>query len=144
MALLSTSLNTLGLVLLAHACYSAHEHLSYLQPTTTPSSSGSSSSSSPIPQPSLPIDIVLETLASVFLLCLGLVQGSPALRPISWRVWAGKIERDAAPAAAAGKTAGQEINPFLGLESRVAFWDVRAKRKEFDRWVRERDGVVKT
>lgn len=47
--------------------------------------------------------------------------GSPPLRPISWRVWAGMIERG----AVGGAAAGEETNPFLALENRVAFWDVR-------------------
>jgi predicted acetyltransferase len=36
------------------------------------------------------------------------------LKPVSWRDWAGTIERD-----------GGARNPFLSLEERYAFWDVR-------------------
>lgn len=87
-------------------CYSAQEHSSHLQQTSSPSL--------------LPADIILETLLSVITLCLGLVLGSPPLRPISWRVWAGKIEN-----GGSGTGGEAEANPFLALESRVGFWDVR-------------------
>ena len=62
---------------------------------------------------SIPLDIQIETLAAVFLACSGFVLGSQPLKPISWSTWAGKIERDGAP------------NPFLSLENRVGFMDIR-------------------
>jgi hypothetical protein len=80
----------------------------------------------------LPLDIKLETLASVFLACFGLVLGSDSLKPISWHAWAGQIEKDGAP------------NPFRGLEERVGFMDIRAERKEFSDWARQQNGVSKS
>ena len=48
------------------------------------------------------------------LLCLGLVAGAERLKPISWNVWAGNIEKE-----------GGGGNPFLGLEERAGFLDIR-------------------
>jgi membrane magnesium transporter 1 len=62
------------------------------------------------------VDIQVETIIAVALSCLGLVLGSPSLKPISWSTWAGKIEKG-------DKEAG--FNPFAGLEERVGFMDIR-------------------
>ena len=62
------------------------------------------------------------------LICFGLVLRAEALKPISWRVWAGKAERES----------GGE-RPYQGLEERIGFVDIRAKRKEFADWVRSQD-----
>ncbi|KAI9827445.1 MAG: hypothetical protein M1832_004794 [Thelocarpon impressellum] len=172
MKFLSNALMSIGGILLAHAfvslppprrpmsssleqstrltegrCYSAHEHSS--QAPTTPLSPASPSPSESTPYTAtstpglatapLPLDIVLETLVSVLLVCLGLVLASPPLRPTSWRVWAGRLEREKVKAGE--RTAG---NPFRALEERVGFWDVRAKRREFDEWVREKGTAVET
>ncbi|KAI9698995.1 MAG: hypothetical protein M1836_003184 [Candelina mexicana] len=146
MTILSKSLNALGLLLLVHACYSAHEHSS-LQIAASPSSPPISStpasvtprsSTAPAATTALPLDITLETLASVLLLCLGLVLGSSVLKPIEWRVWAGEIERGrGGDAERKGEFVG---NPFAGLEERAGFVDVRARRREFAEWVREQEG----
>ncbi|KAI9880346.1 MAG: hypothetical protein M1830_003957 [Pleopsidium flavum] len=143
MALLPRALTILGAILLAHACYSAHEHSSLhtISPSLTASTLASSSASSTSSSISLPLDITLETLFSILIICLGLVLGSPALKPISWRVWAGQIEREGRKE---GMGLGEGMNPFAGLESRAGFLDIRAKRREFADWVRERDAVVKT
>ncbi|KAI9849066.1 MAG: hypothetical protein M1838_000296 [Thelocarpon superellum] len=91
----------------------------------------------------LPLDIILETLLSVVLFCLGLVLGSPALQPLRWRVWAGKIEREGGTEDVVGASGPVPVvNPFASLEARVGFWDVRAKRREFDEWVREKGAQV--
>jgi hypothetical protein len=45
---------------------------------------------------------------------VGLVLGAEKLKPISWRDWAGEIERD-----------GGARNPYLSLEERYGFWDIR-------------------
>ena len=139
MTVLSRTLDVVGGLLLSHAyahhslpllytqveltirssnlrCYSAIEHSSYQQ-SPDPSSISASNVAS------LPLDIILETLVSVLVICLGLVLGSPALRPISWRVWAGRVEREGSKGN--GGTSTLEVNPFLGLESRVGFWDIR-------------------
>ena len=73
----------------------------------------------------LPLDIKLETIISVSLACFGIVLGAEALKPISWSTWAGNIEKEGA------------MNPYQGLEERVGFVDIRAKRKEFADWVRQ-------
>ncbi|OCL09980.1 hypothetical protein AOQ84DRAFT_8382 [Glonium stellatum] len=122
MPLLPTALNSLGLILLTHAVYSAHEHSSL--------HSAHSISSSTAQQ--LPLDIVLELLASVLIVCIGVVQAAPALKPIRWSEWAGKVERDERRSPGDGNG-----NPFRGLEERRGFLDVRGMRKEFADWVRE-------
>jgi membrane magnesium transporter 1 len=85
--------------------YSAHEYSTLYNRTH---SAGSSSSYS------LPLDIRIETVVSVFLICFGLVTGADPLKPIDWNVWAGKIEKE-----------GGARNPFRGLEERVGFLDIR-------------------
>jgi len=111
----------LGLLLLVHAGYSAHEFSTvygHQHPT------GSSI---------LPLDIQIETVVSVLLVSLGLVAGAERLKPISWSKWAGNIERE-----------GGGANPFLGLEERAGFLDIRAKRAEFASWVRENGEIAKS
>jgi membrane magnesium transporter 1 len=51
---------------------------------------------------------------STVLVCLGLVAGADRLKPISWNVWAGNIERE-----------GGGANPYRGLEARAGFLDIR-------------------
>ncbi|MCJ1364611.1 hypothetical protein MMC16_003724 [Acarospora aff. strigata] len=168
MAILPRTLTIIGALLLAHACYSAHEHslLNGISPSlpsssTIPFSSPSLDSShtkSSTPHSltgtvahttatnnALPLDITLETLASVLLICLGLVLGSPALRPVRWSVWAGGLEREGGRGGE-GKGVGmvEGGNPFRGLERRAGFLDIRAQRKEFADWVRQRGAVVKS
>lgn len=94
----------------------------------------------------MPPDIVIETLFSVSLLCIGIVLSSPALRPIEWRVWAEQIEKDERLPKGRRKFEDEgvaPINPFRWLEERKGFWDVRAKRKEFADWVRDGAGKEK-
>ena len=57
------------------------------------------------------------------------MSGAEELKPISWRVWAGKVERESGGGG-----------PYQGLEERMGFVDIRAKRKEFADWVRNQDG----
>ena len=54
---------------------------------------------------------------------MGLVLGAEELKPISWRVWAGRIEREK-EVGREGK-GGVGGNPFQGLEERVGFMDIR-------------------
>jgi len=110
-----------GLLLLVHAGYSAHE-FSTLYGHQHPASSSS-----------LPLDIQIETVVSIMLLCLGLVAGAERLKPISWNVWAGNIEKE-----------GGGGNPFLGLEERAGFLDIRAKRAEFASWIRENGEIAQS
>ncbi|KAM3071188.1 hypothetical protein ACMFMG_008783 [Clarireedia jacksonii] len=140
MTWLSKSITGLGLMFLAHACYSAHEH-SILQSTST-SHLSSITSHNPTPSPvaSLPIDISIETIVALFTVCLGLVLGTPELRPIQWRVWAGQIEREGEKGFtnADGEVDKDYMgNPFRVLESRPGFVDIRKQRSEFAAWVRE-------
>ena len=94
-------------------CYSAHEHSSIH--TISPRQSGFSSlRSAQPPSPNLPIDMSLETILSVAFICIGLVLGAEELKPICWRVWAGKTERERGSGG-----------PFQGLESRPGFVDIR-------------------
>ncbi|KAK1150113.1 hypothetical protein N8T08_000010 [Aspergillus melleus] len=114
MGYLSRLATFFGLVLLAHAGYSAHEH------TLLSSNARLSSASS-----ALPHDIVIEALVSLVIVSVGLVLGAPKLKPVSWSEWAGQIERE-----------GGARNPYRRLDERYGFWDVRAKRKEFADWVK--------
>jgi hypothetical protein len=117
MGLVSRLLVFVGLISLFHAAYSAHEF--------------STLSIKLHKNAELPLDIKLETLISVFLSCVGLVIGSEPLKPVSWRVWAGKVEKEGAP------------NPFRGLEERPGFMDIRAQRKEFANWMRHQGETKK-
>ncbi|KAF8475656.1 DNA mismatch repair protein MSH5 [Kalaharituber pfeilii] len=105
-------------ILLAHSCYSAHEHSAIAAASST--------------SPPLPLDIVLETIISVSLLCTGIVLSGWELKPIQWRIWAGQLEREK----------GQ--GPYEFLESRLGFLDIRAKRTEFSNWVKDRESTKTT
>ncbi|KAI1499674.1 transmembrane protein 32 [Biscogniauxia marginata] len=137
MTWISKSTTAFGLILLAHACYSAHEH-SALQ-----SHRFASLSSLGTPQAgtatSLPVDITIETVIATFVICLGLVSGTSRLRPIQWRVWAGQIEREgeAGFLNSSGEVEKDYVgNPFRLLESRPGFVDIRKQRREFTEWVK--------
>ncbi|RAK72928.1 membrane magnesium transporter family protein [Aspergillus fijiensis CBS 313.89] len=129
MGFFSRLLTLFGLVLLAHAGYSAHEH-------TLLTSSTSSSRLNPLHSTTttttttthLPPDIIIEALVSLIVVSVGLVLGTEKLKPISWSEWAGQIERE-----------GKGRHPYRRLEERYGFWDVRAKRKEFADWIRGTD-----
>lgn len=93
-------------------CYSAYEH-SALH-AISPQQSVASSKASQSPSVGLPPDISIETIISVVFICVGLVIGAEELKPISWRVWAGKVERESGRGG-----------PFQGLEDRLSFVDIR-------------------
>lgn len=111
----------IGLVFLAHAYvlkmdvfavtngysrgYSAHEYSNFYNRIQSANTSTVYS---------LPLDIRIETIVSVFLICFGLVAGADGLKPIVWNVWAGNIEKE-----------GGARNPFRGLEERAGFVDIR-------------------
>ncbi|KAJ8127598.1 hypothetical protein O1611_g6037 [Lasiodiplodia mahajangana] len=139
MTWISKSTTAFGLVLIAHACYSAHEH-SALQSHRAASLSSLASAQSSAAS-SLPIDIAIETIVATFIICLGLVSGTSQLRPIQWRVWAGKIEQEG---EAGFKNSSGEVekdflgNPFRLLESRPGFVDIRKQRREFTAWAKEK------
>jgi hypothetical protein len=129
---------------LIYSCYSAHEH-SALHSTSTASLSSLTSHGAAVSAvASLPIDISIETIVAVFTICLGLVLGTPELRPIEWRVWAGKIEREGEKGFSSGDGQVDKDymgNPFRVLESRPGFVDIRKQRREFAEWVREGGGT---
>ncbi|KAI4174767.1 MAG: hypothetical protein LQ343_002138 [Gyalolechia ehrenbergii] len=114
MTSISRVLLILGAILLSHACYSAYEHASLYAaaPSSAAPAQASSTSST-----TLPLDISLETVVSVILICIGLVLGAEKLKPISWRVWAGQVERESGGAG-----------PFQALEDRVGFMDIRVRQ----------------
>jgi membrane magnesium transporter 1 len=92
---------------------------------------------------SLPIDISVETVVAIFTVCLGLVLGTPELRPIRWRVWAGKIEREGEAGFMNGDGQVDKDyvgNPYRVLESRPGFTNIRKQRQEFADWIREGGG----
>lgn len=95
------------------SCYSAYEHSKFHETSPRTSYLGSTGSA-PTPPPRLPLDISLETIFSVFLVCVGLVLGAEELKPITWRVWAGKAERES-----------RGGGPFQALEERLGFMDIR-------------------
>lgn len=93
--------------------YSAHEHTVLFSNTNIAAIA------------TLPSDIVVETLAAVLAVSIGLVLGAEKLKPISWRDWAGEIERD-----------GGARNPYMGLEERFGFWDIRVSNSNYyPKWV---------
>ncbi|KAH8675856.1 magnesium transporter [Xylariales sp. PMI_506] len=137
MTWISKTTTAFGLLLLAHACYSAHEH-SALQAHRA-SSLASLTTSQAAVATSLPTDITIETIVATFIIVLGLVSGTPRLRPIRWRVWAGQIERAGEEAfrTNGGEAAKDYVgNPFSLLETRPGFVDIRKQRKEFAEWVK--------
>ncbi|RAL10514.1 membrane magnesium transporter family protein [Aspergillus homomorphus CBS 101889] len=138
MGFLSRLLTLIGLVLLAHAGYSAHEQTLLTSSTRThlitpssPLSPSSSTTAKATANPLLPADIIIEALVSLVIVSAGLVLGTEQLKPISWSEWAGQIERE-----------GKARHPYRRLEERYGFWDVRTKRKEFADWIRG-DGMGK-
>lgn len=122
----------------AHSCYSAQEH-SALQSLRATSASLHNTQGST----SLPIDISIETITGLFLTLLGLVANTPNLRPIQWRAWAGKVEREGEEGflKSNGEVEKDFVgNPFRVLETRPGFVDIRTQRKEFAEWVRTGGG----
>ncbi|KAH6854393.1 magnesium transporter [Chaetomium sp. MPI-CAGE-AT-0009] len=139
MTLLSKTITAFGSLLLAHACYSAREHtaLQSLRAATAATLTSSSTAAT-----SLPVDIIIETIISTFIILLGLVLGTHPLRPLEWRVWAGKIEREGEEGftdSAGAVDKDYMGNPFSVLESRPNFVDIRKQRKEFAEWVQKGD-----
>lgn len=102
------------------SCYSAYEHATYVSAITSRNRSPPSSIRPAVPSSSalevLPLDVSIETVVSVVLICVGLVMGAEQLKPINWRVWAGRAEV---------RSGGG--GPFQGLESRVGFMDIRVR-----------------
>lgn len=123
-----------------HSYYSVQEHSSRASkaiPSAAPGATHGAASDAH----SLPVDIVIEAVAATLTVCLGLVLGAPVLRPIRWRVWAGKLEREGRAGFATRDDggSGREAfvgNPFRMLEARPGFVDIRRQRSEFSQWAK--------
>ena len=66
---------------------------------------------------------------SVIMICVGLVVGAEDLKPITWKVWAGQVEKESGGGG-----------PFQGLEDRLGFVDIRVGSTTA---VREQDWVTR-
>lgn len=89
------------------------------------------------------MDIIIETIISTLIILVGVVLGTRPLRPIEWRAWAGKIEREGEEGFtnSAGEVDKDFVgNPFSTLESRPNFVNIRQQRKEFAEWVQKGPG----
>ncbi|KHJ34034.1 putative transmembrane protein 32 protein [Erysiphe necator] len=133
----------LGLLFLAHSCYSAHEysmlHSVGVAPIIQISNQGAVASA----LPSLPADISVETIVAIIVTCLGLVLSTSSLEPIEWRVWASKIEREGEKRIFDHNflvKKGYSGNPIKALESRPGFVDIRQQRREFLEWNKNAEG----
>ncbi|KAK1688155.1 transmembrane protein 32 [Colletotrichum godetiae] len=138
MTWISRSITAIGLLLLGHACYSAQEH-SALQSFRAASPLATSASAATT---SLPADITIEAAVATLVVVLGMVLGAPNLRPIEWRVWAGKIEREGEMGFLTGSGEVEKDyvgNPFRILESRPGFADIRKQKRDFTNWVKAGD-----
>lgn len=116
-----------------HSVYSSYEH-SLLPSSSMPPAPSSILPRALDPKISIPTDIVLETIISVLLLCVGVVLGSPDLKPIQWNAWAGRLERSRE--AREVKAVGVGGSPFAFLEERPGFLDIRTRQKEYADWVK--------
>ena len=110
------SLESLKSLLNSRRCYSAYEHslLHAINPQLATHAAIASKQNAAAT--ALPLDISLETVISVVLICTGLVLGAEELKPIQWRVWAGKMERSGGG------------GPYQGLEERPGFVDIRVRQ----------------
>lgn len=115
--------------------YSAHE-FSIIPRNPIAITSASDTQLSISTHTNLPLDITIETLASVLILCIGVVLGAQELKPIQWRVWAGRLEREKRQSQVT-LDSGFVENPYRALDERAGFLDIRSRRKEFAAWIRE-------
>ena len=130
-----------------------HPHNPHLPKTTTntlPSVYSTHEHTTTTPHAPIPLDITIELLFSILVLSAGVVLTSPALKPIQWAPWAGKLQREGRQSEGVWTREGEEVlgegDPyaFLGLdggiagrgEGRAGFWDVRGKRAEYAEWAR--------
>ena len=73
---------------------------------------------------------MLETLISVAVLCVAIVLSAEELKPVSWRVWAGKVERERhkrkpVEELLSGKVQAEEGYEWLEDGHRKGFLDIR-------------------
>lgn len=119
-----------GTTLTLARCYSAQEHITLSSNLAHVSEHIASS---------LPVDIAVETVVATLIVIMGLILSSPQPLPIQWRTWAGKIEREG---SAGFLSSSGEVekdfrgNPFMALESRQSFVDIRKQRREFAEWAK--------
>lgn len=73
---------TIGLIGLCHAAYSATQHRNYLRLTDADKALEQIATGSGTRITSLPLDIVVQTLVSLLLCCVGLIGISTKFRPI--------------------------------------------------------------
>ncbi|OAR01963.1 hypothetical protein LLEC1_00100 [Akanthomyces lecanii] len=133
MTWLSRSVTVAGLLLLAHACYSAQENAALSAALAKHALSHQQTSNT------LPIDISIEAIVATLVVCFGLVSGSQTLRPIQWNIWAGKLEREGDVGFLDGSGEVDKDfrgSPFTFLQSRPGFVDIRKQRREFTEWVK--------
>jgi hypothetical protein len=165
MAVAANALNVVGLVFLSHAygctflhvrptltfvpnsVYSAYEFsLLPRSPITTPAAADLSIPGIVIdalnPKISIPLDITLELVFSIVLLCIGVVLSSPDLKPIQWNVWAGHLERSAEARKIKEVGVGGGDAPYKTIEERSGFLDIRRARAEFEQWFKARGKSV--
>lgn len=76
------------------------------------------------------IKIKIETVVSVVLLCLAVVLNSAEMKPVKWREWASKQERENSRYIHLCINAANFSTSNI-IENRPGFIDIRAKRKEF-------------
>ncbi|KAL6885329.1 magnesium transporter [Trichoderma longibrachiatum] len=131
MAWLSRPLTLVGLVILAHGCYSAYEHT--LLASTSVQHPASPSAAA------LPLDIYIETIVATFMILLGLVLGTGAPEPIQWHTWAGKIEREANGKSSLTGHADKEAlgNPYNALEARSGFINIHKLHGDFVKYTQQ-------
>lgn len=92
------------------------------------------------------MDILLEAITATLVICFGLALSAPPLRPIRWRVWAGRLEREGVKGLTGESDGGSKTglvgNPFRMLETRPGFVDIRRQREDFSQWVKGGDSVL--
>jgi hypothetical protein len=90
------------------------------------------------PKITIPLDITLELVISIILLCVGVVLSSPELKPIQWNVWAGHLERSAEARKITEVGVGGGDAPYKAIEERSGFLDIRRARTDFEEWLKGR------
>jgi hypothetical protein len=91
--LLRSGLGLTGALMLLHAGYSAFESLTY-EKALDPSSQLEIPLDVRNESAILTLEIRLETVLSVVLLCLAVVLGAAELKPAKWREWTNQQERE--------------------------------------------------
>lgn len=77
------------------------------------------------------MQIQVETVVAVILLCITIVLESSELKPVKWREWANQQEKENPGYALFADGLSKVASASNILEHRPGFLDIRAKRKEF-------------